>query len=185
MGVQLFVEFEVLGVRPDVRAVVVDEDGDVAEDTDVFASAVLAQAAPLLAEEVLNGLLDGELAAVAGQQRANSVVLALLVLDWPVDPADVSVHAAQHVEHCVVGEPGEIVLAEILEASQPLRRGMVEEVGRCLFNEWELEARGFFKVGGTVVPGQAGMRSSAIQPCLTRRSRLMKSGLPAKAESAE
>ena len=43
-GVALLVELEELGVGPDVGAVVVDEDGDVAEDADVFGGAVLAQA---------------------------------------------------------------------------------------------------------------------------------------------
>ena len=41
------------------------------------------------------------------------------------------------------------------------------------------------KFAEPLCPGRLAMRSSAIQPSLTRRSRLMRSGLPAKAESAE
>ena len=92
--------------------------------------AVLAQAAPLLAEEVLDDLLDGEFAAVAGEQRAEGIVIALRVFDGPIDPADIAVHAAQDVEHGVVGEPGDIVLAEFLEAGLLLGGGVVEEVAR-------------------------------------------------------
>ena len=63
-GQALLVELEDFGVGPDVGAIVADEDGNVAEDADFAVGAVAAKGAPLLGEEELDDLLDGELAAL-------------------------------------------------------------------------------------------------------------------------
>src|SRR5207302_319444 len=59
----LFIQLEEIRVGPDVRAVVVDEYGNVAEDADVARVRVFAQRGPLLADQVLNRLFDREVAA--------------------------------------------------------------------------------------------------------------------------
>jgi len=103
--VAVFVKLEEFGMGPDVGGVVVDEDGDVAEDADVALAAVGAKGAPLLVEEELDDLLDGEFAGVVVERSGESVMLALGVLDGPLMPTGVVEAAAEDIEHGVVGEP--------------------------------------------------------------------------------
>jgi hypothetical protein len=70
-------------VGPDIGAIVVDEDGNIAQDANAAAGAIGPEASPLFAEEVLDRLLDDELAAVAGEQGGERVVIAVRVLGGP------------------------------------------------------------------------------------------------------
>ena len=69
-------------------------------------------------------------------------MLALGVLGGPLVPTGVVEAAAEDVEHGVVGQPGEVVLAELLEAGALVVAGVVEEVGGGLFDQRKLEAGG-------------------------------------------
>ncbi len=59
------------------------------------ACAVAAQSAPLLVEEKLDGLLDGEFAAALVHEAAESAALPLRVFDRPIVPADIVVAFAE------------------------------------------------------------------------------------------
>ena len=76
-------------MSPDVGGVVVDEDGDVAEDVDVALVGVRLERAPLVVEEKLDDLLDGERAGVAVEDGGEGVVFATGVLLGPLVPTDV------------------------------------------------------------------------------------------------
>ena len=141
-------------MSPHVGAVVVDEDGDVAEDADAALSGIGLEGAPLLIEEKLDGLLDGQGAGVVIQDSGQCIVRAAGVLRRPLVPTGVVETTAEHVEHGVVGQPGEVVLAELLVVSALFVVGAIEEVGGGLLDERELESHGFYEVGGAFVARQ-------------------------------
>ena len=154
-GVELLVELEDFGVSPDIGAVVVDEDGDIAHDLDALFGAVGANGAPLLVEEELDGLLDGEFAALFVEDGGHGVAVAVGVLGGPLVPAGVAVHAADDGEHGVVGEPGDVVRTELMEARAQVVGGPVEEVGGGLFDERQLLVGGEDEVCGAFVAGES------------------------------
>src|SRR5262249_31705464 len=55
-------------IGPDIGAVVIHEDGYVANDADVFLRAILADGAPLFPEEELNDASDREIGVCAQQK---------------------------------------------------------------------------------------------------------------------
>src|SRR6185437_12324004 len=57
---EVFVQFEEVGASPDVGAVVVDEDGNVADELDAALRAVGAEGTPLIVKRGLENLLDGD-----------------------------------------------------------------------------------------------------------------------------
>ena len=65
-------------------------------------------------------------------------------------------HATQHAEHGVVGQPREIVLAELLEAHALLVGGVVDKISGRFFEERHLDAVDFVKVDRAVVGRQPG-----------------------------
>jgi len=149
------VELEDLGMSPDVGAVVADEDGDIAEDADLAFGAVGSQGGPLLIEEELDDLLDGEVAAALVHHPRHGVGLAGGVLGGPLVPAEVVEAAAKDGIDCVVGEPGDVVLAEALEAEALFLGSAVEEVGCGFFDQRNLLREGGAKVARALVSGQA------------------------------
>ena len=110
-GQEVLVELEELGVRPDVGAVVVDEDGDVANEADVAVGAVCAEGAPLLAEGELEGLGDGEFFAVFEAEGVEGRRLAVFYVAGPVTPGGVVELAAQDGVERPVIEPGGVLAA--------------------------------------------------------------------------
>ena len=188
-GLKAVVKLEDLRMRPDIGAVVADKDGNIAEDANPALGAVSSQSRPLFVEEELNDLLDGELASAFVHETGEGVGLAAGELGGPLVPAEIVEAAAQHTVHRVVGEPGNVVLAEPLEAEAVFLRSAIKKVGRRFFDQRNLLVEGRAEVAGALVSGQTAgalsMRSSASQPSRTRNSRLMSRGLPAKAESAE
>src|ERR1700730_2053289 len=98
-------------MSPYIGAIVVDEDRHVPQHPHIVRGTVDTQRGPLFAEEELDGLLDRQLATMAVQQGSQRVMLSLGILHWPVVPAYVTVHAAQHIEQGVVWQPRNIVQA--------------------------------------------------------------------------
>src|SRR5579871_939875 len=139
---------------PDISAVVADEDGYIAEDTNLAVGAVVSKSAPLFVEEELDHLLNSEFAAVAIQRGGQGIVLALCVLGRPLVPTRVVVLPPQNVEHGVVGQPRDVVLAELLEAGALVIGCMVEKVSCGFFDEWQLPSGCTFEIGGTIVSGK-------------------------------
>ncbi len=153
-GSALLVELKDFGVSPDVGGVVADEDGDVAEDFDLALDAVGAEGVPLLGEEELDDLLDGDVAAGVVQERGHGIGLAEGVFGRPVDPAGVVEAAAEDGEHGPIGEPGDVVLSEALEAGALLAVGALEEVCGGLFDERALGIESALEVARAVVAGE-------------------------------
>src|SRR6185437_16217080 len=113
---------------PNVGAVVVHKDGNIAQNANLPLCAVRPQRTPLLVEKELNSLLDRQLATVRIQYSRQCIALPSAILRRPVNPAYIAVHSSQHSEQRVVREPGNIVLAEFLKSRPHLIRRAVEKI---------------------------------------------------------
>ena len=83
----LVVEFENFRVGPDISAVVVHVDRQVADHKDVFPVAVLLERSPLFEKEVLEKLLFSNLFLTTGFPLAHRLLLPISQLLGPVAPA--------------------------------------------------------------------------------------------------
>ena len=152
----LFIELEDLGVRPYIGAVVADEDGYVAEDADLSLVAIAFESAPLVVEEELDGLLYGEFAAIPIERRCQRIVLPLCELGGPFVPTCVVVLPTQHVEHGVIGQPGDVVLAKLLEAGALVVWRTIEKIPCGFLDQRQLQTGCAFEVGRPVMARQPG-----------------------------
>src|SRR5258708_12776972 len=84
---QILVEIEEIGVAPDIDAVIVDEDGHVADDLDSALGAVDAQRAPLLEEGELNHTLNFQFALLLQTKPVNPAGLPPRPLFAPPPPS--------------------------------------------------------------------------------------------------
>ncbi len=94
-GGEVGIQFEELGVGPDVGRVVVDEDGDVPDEANVAGCAVVAKGLPLLVKRKLQGLGGGQFFAVFEAQAVEGGGVAVLDLARPVVPGGVVEFAAE------------------------------------------------------------------------------------------
>src|SRR5205085_3074674 len=136
------VEFEKLRVRPNVRRVVRDEDGYVADDLDLFAAAVRAQARPLVEEEELfePGVLD-----LDGESLARRVERGCVASDerlLPISPGDFVALPLQRAVERVIVEPRRRRLLELLELAAHARRVRALEVLESFSEQRLLELDG-------------------------------------------
>ena len=83
-------------------------------------------------------MLDGELVGFIGKEAGEGVACAFGILDRPLVPAGVGVHAAEDDEHGVVGKPGKVVGAELLELEALLVGCAVQEVSGGFFYQRKL-----------------------------------------------
>ena len=182
-GVAFAIQFELIGPRPHVRAVLGYEDRDVADDLDTQFVGALLQRAPLISEEPLHILVIGrplaDLAAVVGQCAR----LAHADIARPVVPASAAEIALQRHEEAVVGQPGSVLLLEGAEPGALLRRGCGVEVleaapeQRLLVRDHRAEV--YLCAGSS---GTASNAPAGSSPERTNPSGLISSGLPANAE---
>ena len=112
----VLVEREQALVRPDVDAVVRDEDGHVAHDFDALLSRVVVQVFPLFVKQILPELLAADLVRQALSRRTKRGVLSLFQLGLPLEPRRFLVLNLQGLEERVVVKPGRLLIAEIPES---------------------------------------------------------------------
>ena len=115
-GTQIFVEAEQVGLSPDIGAVVVDEDGDVANDADGALRTVAAQGPPLFVEGELQGAADFELDGKFFPKFIQSDGIAMGKIVGPLIPAFQFLVSANRVEQDEIIEPPGIAGAEAVEA---------------------------------------------------------------------
>lgn len=109
------VEEEQLRMRPDIGAVVGDEDGNISQDLNTQVINVLLQCQPLIEEEILDETLVGNLVSIRAARRIERSGFAPSQSRIPGRPGTAAVGAFQCSEQRIVVEPGCLSLAERLE----------------------------------------------------------------------
>ena len=192
---QFLVEFEDLGMNPDVGRIHVDEDGHVAQDAYRTACSSLLEKVPLLRKSKLQHLLDHALARVLGGGLGEGLRIAAAQRLGPFGPRAGIKRAAQHGVERVIVEPRGLLAAKGFE-NPPTDRSI-----SCPASADSSSARSrklpaasrssgnfcFSTRSKSIAPepvGKPAMRSAAIQPQSRSTSKLMSAGLPAKAEVA-
>ena len=104
-GSALVVQFKEITMGPDIRAVIADKDGDIAQYFDFAFGAVSTQSSPLFAEEELDHLLDREFATGLVQERSHGICVSKGIFPGPLIPACITEASSQHREHRIVGQP--------------------------------------------------------------------------------
>ena len=109
------VEAEQLAPRPDVGAVVRDEDGQIAHDLDRSRAAGVAHALPLLEEQELRQLVQPDLSSAAGRPARERRWIALRDVGLPRRPGHLPVRLLDGHEQREVVQPARVRAAEAIE----------------------------------------------------------------------
>ena len=116
------VEPEQLSARPDVGAVVRDEDRQIAHDLDRSRAAGVAHALPLLEEQKLRQLVQPDLSSAARRPPRDRRWIALRDVGLPRRPGDLTVRILDGHEQREVVQPARVRAAEAIEAIAHRRR---------------------------------------------------------------
>ena len=177
-------EVEELRVRPDVGAVVGDEDRDVAHDADAALAGLPPDVRPLLEEEPLLELDLAHLARELASRPLERLRVAVHERAVPGAPGRPAVRVLEGHEQGEVVEPGRLLVREGLEGLAARRRRLLLEGGEGLRQERPLELDHRAR-SRPPAPGSraAFFRSAAAsRPSSRRRSSETSRGLPANAE---
>ena len=128
-GTAVSVELKQFTSRPDIGAVVRDEDGQIAHDDDPSRPARLAQALPLLEKEELRQLVQPDVTGAACRPPRERVGIALCDVGLPLGPGRVAVRGLDgHVEGEIL-QPRRVRATESIElVVQRERRGRIESI---------------------------------------------------------
>src|SRR5258708_11143420 len=107
---QILDEIEEMGVGPDIDVVIVDEDGEVADDLDSALGAVDAQRAPLLEEGELNHTLNFQFALLLQTKPVKPAGLAPRQLFGPRAPGLAFTLLPHHVKQAKTFHPPPLLL---------------------------------------------------------------------------
>ncbi len=171
---------------PDIRRVVADEDGDVADDLYAFAPAVGVQRAPLLKERELQEAGAVEFVAQFFADRRHCLRLAMRQLVRPGVPAPLLVAEPQSVEQNVIFQPPGVFGDETIEARARFAACAEQKPGCGLLQKRQLFAASPVRNRpGLRCASSEATRSCEIMPRSASRSRLTSRTLPANAEVEE
>ena len=109
------VETEQLSLCPDVRAVVRDEDRQIAHDLDRSRAAGIAHALPLIEEQKLRQFVQPDLSSAMGRPARNRRWIALRDVGLPCRPGDVPLRLLDGHEQREVVQPTRLRVAEAVE----------------------------------------------------------------------
>ena len=141
-------------MRPHICAVHIHKDGDIAHNPNLAVPAVIPQRAPLLVEEELDHLFNRQFAAIFVHHLRQCVVLPARIFLRPLVPTGVVIISPQHIEHRIVGQPRDIVLAEFVKPRTFVIVRALEKVRRRLFNQRQLQKMGRAKIRRSVMSRQ-------------------------------
>src|SRR5215469_12451812 len=156
-------------MHPHVGAVVAHKDRHVAENLNLSLCAILSQGGPLLVEEELNYLFNRNLPSMRIQQFRHCIMLAQSILCGPFIPTHRVMHSPENIEDGVIGQPRNIVLAELLKSRTRLVVCPVKKVRCSLFNQRKLLLRRTVEVRGALVSRQPG-NPLTCKPPLVRQA---------------
>jgi len=129
-GVPVGVQLEQVAPRPDVAAVVGDEDGQVADQPDAEPRGGGAQFRPLALEEELEDFLAANLAGEPAARRGERARLPPRQRRRPLDPGASALLRLQRREQRVVRQPAGVPAAEGRETALPRGRRGGEPIRR-------------------------------------------------------
>jgi hypothetical protein len=128
-------------MSPDVGAVVVHKDCQIADHSDRPLNAVPAQRAPLLVESKLNRSPHGQILSQFAADLLDRHWFPASQFHWPLVPVRQFVSGTQFVEQHEIIEPGLVLATKLFEASAGLAGGMLREVSRRLCNQRHLAVK--------------------------------------------
>ncbi len=151
-GLQIFVKIEKIGIAPDVGAVIVHKDGNVAHDPDAALRAVEPQRAPLFEKRKLDGALHFQLALVFHAKLVQACRFTSRQLSGPRTPGGTGVDLAHHVKQHKIFQPPGIVPLEPLKAFA-IAVPAFKKVLRRRFEQRQLERLHLVKINARVGSG--------------------------------
>src|ERR1700676_1960085 len=140
-GIEVGVQTKQIGVDPDIGAVEIHKDRDIAHDANRTLRAVCSKRLPLFEEEKLHGAADIEIVEHFRVRFRDRSRLAMSQFARPVVPAFQLEASTQTIEENEVIEPPLVLPAEGLETRAGIRRSGVHEVARRFEQQWQLPAK--------------------------------------------
>src|ERR1700692_3188140 len=140
-GIEVGIQTKQIGVGPDVSAVEIHKDRDVAHNANRMLSAIGSKRLPLFEEEKLSGAADIEIVEHFRVSLLDRRRIAMSQFAGPVVPAFQLETRAQAIEENEVIEPPLVLAAEGLITRAGIRRSGVHEVARSLEQQWQLPAK--------------------------------------------
>ncbi len=174
-------------MHPHIRRVHVDENGHVAHDSNRIGCRSLAKIVPLHGKRELQHPFQGQFAAVLRYCLGQRLRLAAAQRFGPRRPRAGIELAAQHGIKGVIVEPAHFIPAKLLKlfprfGQLGVEWPAVEEVPRRLVKQGQLALLHLIEIHIAAASGQPG-DALPLDPAQSQRnSRLMRFGLPAKAE---
>src|SRR5579864_3251924 len=155
-------------MRPDVRALVIDEYRNVTNHANGLLRAVLPQCAPLLPEEKLHHPPDSKLCAQIAFDGIKCSCVSTREFAGPLAPISPT-FLTNRVKQNVVIEPPRVFFAESIEPLAVPARSVRQKILRGLPKQWQLLAVYLLIVNATDFGGQSG-ESARISPSVLRQT---------------
>src|SRR5215469_16215991 len=121
-------------MSPYVSAVIVDENCDVTQYSNLPLRTISAKCAPLFMEKELDHLFDGKLTTMRVEGCRYCFIFSMRILGRPLVPTHIPKPAAQHAKQRIIGKPRDISFGKLLESRPRLVGGVIEEIGGRLLN---------------------------------------------------
>src|ERR1700681_2389863 len=139
-GIEVGVQTKQIGVGPDIGAVEIYKDRDVAHDADRMLRTIGSERLPLFEEKKLHDAADIEIVEHFRVRFLDRGRLAMSQFAGPVVPAFQLETRAQTVEEDEVVDPPLVLPAEGLETRASVWRSGAREVARSFEQQWQLPA---------------------------------------------
>ena len=169
LGIAISIEPEQLRMHPDVGAVVINEDRDVAHDADRTLGAIVAQGTPLLRESELQDTAHHQIVGHVAPYLVERGRFAMRQFARPLIPVGEFVMRAQAIEEHEIFQPLRILLAETLEAGAGISLHGLGKVAGGLRQQWH-----FARKYGGVFYGPVGFGQlrdqRAVDPAVLRQT---------------
>src|ERR1700674_87945 len=140
-GIKVGVQTKQIGVGPDIGAVEIYKDRDVAHDANGTLRAIGAERLPLFEEEKLHDATDIEIVEHFRVRLLDRRRIAMSQFAGPVVPAFQLETGAQTIEENEVIEPPLVLPAEAIVAGACVRRSGVHKVARRFEQQRQLSAK--------------------------------------------
>ena len=139
-GIEVGVQTKQIGVGPDIGAVKIHKDRDVAHDANRMLSAIGSKRLPLFEEKKLHGAADIEIVEHFRVRLLDRRRIAMSQFAGPAVPAFQLETRTQTIEENEVIEPPLVLPAEGLITRAGVRRSGAHEVARSFEQQWQLPA---------------------------------------------